>query len=131
MKVLVFGTFDQLHPGHLFLLNEANSRGDLSIVVAQDETVRRIKNKFPQQNQSERISALHEKFPDAEILKGDAVDYLQPLQLVQPDLVLLGYDQQLPPGVTHQDFRCAVERLDAFEPEKYKSSILRSDNDSE
>ena len=44
---MIFGTFDLLHPGHFFVLEEAAKRGDVTVVVARDSTVKRIKNRPP------------------------------------------------------------------------------------
>ncbi|MHA1486682.1 MAG: adenylyltransferase/cytidyltransferase family protein, partial [Promethearchaeota archaeon] len=35
-KVLVAGTFDIIHPGHLYLINEAAKMGDVYVIVATD-----------------------------------------------------------------------------------------------
>ena len=126
MKVLVFGTFDHLHPGHRFLLEAASKRGELHVVVARDETVKRIKGKLPDQKEDERVTAIQEAFPNTDVILGDTKEYLVPVQAINPDLIILGYDQKLPPGVSEVDFHCTVERLEAFEPEKYKSSLRGS-----
>jgi FAD synthetase len=130
MKVLVFGTFDRLHPGHVFLLTEAAKRGELHVVVARDANVLRMKGKFPEQGEVQRKHALEEAFPDAHVVLGDPEDFLRPVFLIQPDLILLGYDQKLPPGVRVKDLPCPLERLPAFQPEKYKSSLRRSQNNN-
>lgn len=125
MKVLVFGTFDQLHPGHLFFLNEAEKRGVLHVVVARDVNVERIKGHSPLQSQTERQAALKKMFPDAHVIIGDAEDFLVPVREVSPDVIILGYDQRLPPGVQEADFPCPIERIGSLEPAKYKSSVRR------
>jgi len=125
MTVLVFGTFDLLHPGHLFVLNEAARHGELHVVVARDHNVEKIKGKRPAQNEEERLTAIAQKFPDAHPRLGDAEDFLAPVRAINPDLILLGYDQKLPHGISEDDLPCPVERLEAFEPEKWKSSIRR------
>ncbi len=125
MKVLVFGTFDLLHPGHEFLLKEASKRGELHVVVARDANVLRIKNRTPVHSEEERVQSVRSVVPDADVMLGDPADFLAPVRRVQPDLILLGYDQQLPPGVKEINLLCTVERLPPFEPEKYKSSLLR------
>lgn len=126
MKVLVFGTFDRLHPGHRFLLTEAAKRGELHIVVARDANVLKIKGKKPGQTEEERFATLKKEFPQAHVVLGDSEDFLVPVRKVNPDLILLGYDQKLPPGVAETDLPCPVERLTAFEPEKWKSCLQRS-----
>jgi cytidyltransferase-like protein len=127
MRVLVFGTFDLLHPGHRYLLAEAAKRGELNVVVARDRNVERIKGKTTVHSEEERLAAVRAAAPSARAMLGDREDFLAPVRAVQPDLILLGYDQKLPPGVTEDAFPCPVERLPAFEPEKWKSSILRRD----
>lgn len=129
MRVLVFGTFDELHPGHHYVLKQALKRGELHVIVARDTNVRRIKGRDAMQNQDERIAAIREAFPDAHVALGDPTDFRAPLAAIQPDLVLLGYDQKLPPGVSPDDIHCAIERLPAFKPTKYKSSLLRQSKD--
>ena len=125
MRVLVFGTFDRLHPGHEFLIREAMKHGELHVVVARDATVEIIKGNAPEQSEEQRIAAIRSVFPEADVVLGDAADYLAPVRTIHPDLILLGYDQKLPPGVSVEDLSCPVERLPAYEPEKYKSSIRR------
>jgi FAD synthetase len=123
MRVIVFGTFDNLHAGHNFLLNEASARGDLFIVVARDKNVEHIKGKPPKQNEDERRTALQDAYPNAKVRLGDMDDYAAPLREIQPDLLIFGYDQELPPGFTEKDVPCSYERIEAFQPEKFKSSL--------
>lgn len=130
MRILLFGTFDHLHPGHQFVLDEAAKRGEVFVVIARDRNVERIKGKESQQTEEERKTAVQNAAPSAVVLLGDAEDFLAPVRVVRPDLILLGYDQQLPPGVTDQAFPCPVERLPSFEPERFKSSIRRNSTGS-
>ena len=59
--VLVFGTFDGLHDGHRFFLQEARKQGEKLIAsVARDEIVERFKKKRPRQTLAERMNALTE-----------------------------------------------------------------------
>lgn len=55
-KVIVNGTFDVIHPGHLALLNYAKSLGDFLIVaIDTDDRVRQLKGPSrPINNQDER-----------------------------------------------------------------------------
>ncbi len=125
-RVLVFGTFDGLHPGHKFVLSEASKRGELFVVVARDVTVSSLKSRSPEHTELVRRDAIADAFPHAHVLLGSAEgDFLAPVREVAPDLILLGYDQKLPPGVDESHFSCPVERLAAFKPDKYKSSLLR------
>lgn len=124
MKVMIFGTFDKFHPGHEFVLKEAMKRGDVTVIVARDANVERIKGKRPHYDERIRVAAIKTAFPAANVRLGDDENFLAPIRKFQPDLILLGYDQRLPPGVTDADLPCAVERLPGHEPHKYKSSLL-------
>ena len=42
-QVVIAGTFDILHPGHVFLISEAAKLGEVTVVIAQDENVLRAK----------------------------------------------------------------------------------------
>ncbi|MBI1812794.1 adenylyltransferase/cytidyltransferase family protein [Candidatus Peregrinibacteria bacterium] len=125
MRILVFGTFDRLHPGHRFLLEAAMSRGELWVVVARDANVRRIKGRLPDQREEERKQSLEEAFPEAHVILGDPEDFLEPVRAIAPNKILLGYDQKLPPSVSMDDLPCPVERLSAFKPHQHKSSVRR------
>ena len=127
MRIMLFGTFDHLHPGHLSVLREAGLRGeDVTVVVARDKNVERMKGKPPEQGEDERMAAIRLVFPSFDVRIGDDADFLAPVRSVRPDLILLGYDQMLPPGVTEADLGATVERLHAFEPKRYKSSLRRT-----
>jgi len=53
-KVFVTGCFDMLHSGHVAFLMEAASHGDVYVGIGSDETVHRLKGRFPINNQDER-----------------------------------------------------------------------------
>jgi FAD synthetase len=124
-RVLIFGTFDHFHPGHEFVVRSALERGSVTAVVARDATVERIKGKRPRQGEPERMRVIRERFEGLTVILGDAKDFLAPVRDVRPDLILLGYDQQLPPGITEKDLGADIERLPAYEPQKFKSSLMR------
>lgn len=44
-KVLTYGTFDLLHPGHIYLLKEAKKLGDELIVGVSTDEFNSIKHK--------------------------------------------------------------------------------------
>jgi FAD synthetase len=125
MNVMVFGTFDDLHPGHEYVFTEALQRGKVWAVVARDSNVMKIKGRAPLQTQEQRMQAITQKFPDVQVMLGDPEDFLAPVRTVQPDLILLGYDQHLPPGVTAEELGVPTERLAPFHPEIHKSSLRR------
>jgi len=46
-KVLVAGTFDILHPGHIFLINEAAKLGEVHVIVATDKNRKSFSGELP------------------------------------------------------------------------------------
>jgi FAD synthetase len=135
MRVMVFGTFDDLHPGHEYVFQQALERSHIGdpdsdsgvwAVVARDANVVKIKGRAPLQTEAERMEAIAKKFPDVHIMLGSDGDFLQPVRDVQPDLIVLGYDQKFPPHVSEHDLGVPIERLESFHPEVHKSSLRRS-----
>lgn len=53
-KVFVTGCFDMLHSGHVAFLVEAASHGDVYVGIGSDETVGKLKGRYPVNNQDER-----------------------------------------------------------------------------
>jgi len=94
-KVLIFGTFDGLHDGHIFFISQAKKVAEnLIICVARDEIVFTIKNHYPKKSLENRMRILSEKFTKAIILAGD--EALQKWSAVlehKPEIIALGYDQ--------------------------------------
>lgn len=123
--IMVFGTFDLLHPGHHFLVEEALRRGRVTVVVARSTNVEKIKGRSPVQNDEERLAAIRKAFPSVTVILGTDNDFLRPIRELKPDLLLFGYDQRLPPSITESDLKCRIERAEAFQPEKYKSSLMK------
>jgi FAD synthetase len=94
--VLVFGTFDLLHAGHRYLLEQARRHGDRLVVsLARDQFVRSWKGKEPRYPQEERARRLKEAGLADEVRLSDP----EPrsfglLAEVRPDLICLGHDQK-------------------------------------
>jgi len=122
--VLAFGTYDLFHLGHEYFLREAKKYGDrLVVVVARDANVERIKGRSPQQDEETRRAVVEEFEAVDEVVLGyeEWGKHMRVLEDIAPNVICLGYDQkaQLPEG----DWKVVV--IDSFEPEKYKSSLLR------
>jgi len=118
MKVMVFGTYDIFHKGHEYFLNKASEYGKLVIVLARDETVKEIKGK-PLNSEENRKRYLEAS--GYEVYLGGLGDKMEIVRKINPDLICLGYDQDSF-GV-EKEFE--VVRIEGFEVEKYKSSLLR------
>ncbi|MGO9612300.1 MAG: adenylyltransferase/cytidyltransferase family protein [Dissulfurispiraceae bacterium] len=128
IRVVCAGTFDFLHLGHLEFLRQAKSLGDdLIVIVARDETVKRIKGFIPTHNEQLRKQNVEQtRIPDSVILGNLGADLFQVLRDLAPDIIALGYDQRVSEHELSERFpECKIIRLRPFQPEKYKSSFFR------
>jgi FAD synthetase len=94
-KVLIAGTFDIIHPGHLFLINEAAKLGEVHVVVATDRNAERFKGKAPIIPEQQRLDVVKgiKNVKDATLGKSDN-DTLKTVEEINPDIILLGPDQK-------------------------------------
>src|SRR5208282_433989 len=93
VRVMATGVFDLLHPGHVFFLTEARKLGDeLVVVVARDQTARRLKREpyVPEHIRREMVGSL--KPVDRAVL-GSATDIYETVINERPNIIVLGYDQ--------------------------------------
>jgi len=123
-KVMVFGTFDLLHKGHLYFLSEAKKQGTyLIVVVARDSTVEKIKHKKPKHTELERKYAIEKtKIADKVILGAEKLSF-ECIVDEKPDVICLGYDQNSQscekkfPNITYI-------RIAPYKPHVYKTSKI-------
>ena len=77
-KVMLFGTFDILHKGHEFFLNEAKKLGDFLVVaVARDDTVRKVKKQQPLNDEKMRLGNLQKPGIADKVILGYSGDKLR------------------------------------------------------
>lgn len=130
-KVMVFGTFDGLHPGHLDFLKQARGFGDyLLVIVARDKNVKKIKGRLPKFKEAERLKEIIKNRVADEVVLGKFDDKYGLIEYYRPNVICLGYDQEyfikdLPEKLKEFNmFDTEIVRLKPFQPEKYKSSII-------
>jgi FAD synthetase len=130
-KVMVFGTFDIFHKGHINFLQQARREGDfLLVVVARDETVQKIKKRKAQNSARKRLLAIKNSQLADKVLLGGLGDKYAVIKKYQPDIICLGYDQKAYVDKLKdklQQFgleKTRIKKLKPFHPEKYKSSLL-------
>jgi len=92
-KVLVGGTFDIVHPGHIEFLKEAAKRGLVYVVVARDQNVKKIKGRSPIMNEKDRLAVVSAIKYVYKAFLGDESDFLKPIEVIRPDIIFLGPDQ--------------------------------------
>ena len=135
--VVVAGTFDGIHPGHLSFLKQASELGnELVVIVARDKTVQTVKGHKPKLSEQQRCKDLRSlSIVKRAILGDDTGDFLKPVVQLQPDVLALGYDQWPVEAALIKEL-CArgltdtkVVRLESHQPTKYHSSILKQKSD--
>lgn len=126
-KVMVAGTFDIIHPGHLHFFEQAKAHGDhLSVVVSHD-----CRGKpGVRHSQQERVWAVSVLSMVDEVVKGSDGDMFNILKQVQPHVLCLGYDQnvddvKVQQFVNENGLSTKIVRCQAHMPELFKSSLLR------
>lgn len=130
-KVLVFGAFDLVHPGHLYFLSEAKRKGDfLAVVLARDQTIKKLKKRKPLYPEQTRLKNLKKLKVADRILLGNLKDKYQIISKIRPEIICLGYDQEffvrnLKSELKKRKVNCRIVRLKGYKPKQYKSSILK------
>jgi FAD synthetase len=135
-KVLVFGTFDLLHPGHLSFLRQAKRKGSRLIAsIARDEYVRERKHREPCRHDYERLTRVLETgLVDEAYLSDEELGSFAIVERCRPDVVCFGHDQDLLRkhllewiATRGESIGCrpATFTLEAHHPERYKSSKIR------
>ena len=128
-RVMVFGTFDVLHPGHISFLKQAKKLGDYLIVsLARENNIRKIKGRAARHSEAERKSMLEAvKFVDKAVL-GAREDYIGHILAQKPNVIALGYDQKAYTKELKSKLAKAglkkimIVRMKSFKPRQYKSS---------
>lgn len=126
---MVFGTFDLVHPGHVNFLEQAKKLGDtLTVVVARDETVERVKKITPVHTAVERQQLVTQLGIADKVILGNVGDKFQVIRDEHPAIIALGYDQHsiVEDLETKVGANVKIVRLAGFKPEYYKSSKLKN-----
>jgi cytidyltransferase-like protein len=135
-KILIFGTFDGVHLGHLDFFKQARklSKNPFLIVsIARDKNVLKIKNKLPFNNEKQR-QALVKKTKLAErVVLGSLNNYLLHIIKENPDYIGLGYDQihytkNLKKDLKDLGLAPKIRRLKPYKENIYKNSLLNKKN---
>jgi FAD synthetase len=121
VRVMATGVFDLLHIGHIHFLTEARRLGDeLVVVVARDSTARRFKHE-PIMGEASRVQLIASLKPvDRAILGHEGGSIYDILEEVQPDIIVLGFDQihnedKILEECRKRGLRTKVVRLPKFE----------------
>lgn len=128
---MVFGTFDILHPGHKYFLQQAKKYGDYLIaVIARDSTVKTVKGKLPEHREKQRLGAIIGLNLADKAVLGNKRDKYAVIRKYRPDVICLGYDQkyfvdQLKAEIKKLKLYIKIIRLKPYKPHKYKTSVIK------
>ncbi len=133
-RVMVFGTFDMLHDGHLDFFRQARALVDdpqLIVSVARDQSTERIKGVRPKHTELERLALIEACDLVDEAVLGDRNGFIEHIVASRPDIIALGYDQageyvqHLEAELSNAGLEVKIVRLKPFRPEIYKTSKLQ------
>lgn len=129
--VMIFGTFDIIHGGHIHMFKEAKEYGNrLIAVVARDVNVERIKEYGSLHTENERLELLSHIDLIDEVVMGDKTDVYKVIQEKKPDVIALGYDQkvyvdELANAITKFDLNTKIVKLTSYREGELKSNKIR------
>ena len=134
VKVMVFGTFDGLHLGHLNFFKQARGlvprQSFLIVSIARDENVFKIKKGLPTLNEKERMALIRKcGLADKVILSG-LKNHLPHIIKERPDIIALGYDQKeyvknLKKDLRNEGLDVKIVRLKPYKKHLFKNSLLK------
>ena len=124
------GTFDIIHPGHLYYLSEAKKYGDrIVVVVARDDTSKSVKGKKPLHNEKQRLEAVRMLEIVDEAVLGRLGNIFDIIGEINPNVICLGYDQkvqkqELEDELKKRGIKADVIRIGPYMENVYKSSKM-------
>jgi len=91
-RVVATGTFDILHPGHIYYLEESRKLGDeLHVIVARDANVRHKPR--PVIGEAQRLRVIQALRVVDHARLGDPTDMYRPIREIDPAVITLGFNQ--------------------------------------
>ncbi|MFW9875646.1 MAG: adenylyltransferase/cytidyltransferase family protein [Candidatus Thorarchaeota archaeon] len=149
-RILIAGTFDLIHAGHIYLISEAAKLGDVYVVVATDRNREMFSGERPIISQEQRLEVIRsiKNVKEARLGRNDN-DTLKTVEEINPHIILLGPDQKYSieilknglkeKGLNHIEVRRLEKYYDKYElhssslikhkiVERYKKDKLKTHN---
>ena len=133
-RILVAGTFDLIHAGHIYLINEAAKLGDVYVVVSTDKNREIFSGERPIIRQEQRLEVIKnlKNVKEARLGRNDN-DTLKTVEEIKPDIILLGPDQKYSIDVLKKGLKeiglnhIEVKRLETYynKYELHSSSLIK------
>ena len=100
-KVLVGGCFNSIHLGHIYFLKESKKLGDeLFVILANDKNNKKLYSV----SAKERKRLLEALNIADKVVIGNPNNKADIVKKIKPDIIALGYDQELPKGLNKLKF---------------------------
>lgn len=96
--ILTGGKFNKIHPGHIWLLKKAKKLGYLIVVLAHDSHNKR-QYAVPAKARRKNLESL--KIADKVVI-GDKKRFVKVVKNFRPDVIVMGYDQNMPDKETEE-----------------------------
>lgn len=123
------GTFDIIHPGHGYYLQESKNLGGkdakLVVVVARDSTVRSRK-RVPVVNEEQRLEVVKMLKPVDEAYLGSTTDMFKIVEKINPDIITIGADQNFDLDLLREELQKRDLKAEVVKITGYKKSTLDS-----
>ena len=127
-RVVATGTFDLLHPGHLYYLEESKKLGDeLFVIVARDVNVKHKPHPIvPEDQRLQMVAALK---PVDHAMLGDTRDMFLPIEKIRPAIITIGFnqmfdEQKLGAQLAERNLPAKIVRIGKFADGELSSSRL-------
>lgn len=138
IRIMVFGTFDIIHPGHRHFFQQARmlaasgkkaTQPFLIVSLARDKNVQRIKGKMPSSNEKKRLARVKALEEVDKAVLGAIGNHIPHIVKEKPEIIALGYDQAayvggLRTALSKAGLKVKIVRMKPHLPNKYKTSIL-------
>jgi len=124
--VVATGTFDILHPGHLYYLGESRRLGDkLYVIVARDRNVRHKPR--PVLPEDQRVKMVASLKPVDHAILGDLHDMFKPIEEIRPAIITFGFNQhfneeKIRSELENRGLAAELVRIGSYDKDRYCSS---------
>jgi len=132
-KIMVFGTFDGLHKGHLNFFRQAKNftkNSFLIVSIARDKNVFKIKGFFPRLSERARMNLVRKCILVDQVVLSGIKNHIPHIVKICPDIIALGYDQKayvknLKKDLKNNNILVKIIRLKPFKKNIYKNHLLK------
>ncbi len=128
MKVLVAGTFDIFHLGHLYFFKEAKKYGDELYVIVSSDSVSKKNGKKTIYTQKERAKIIKELKVVDKVVLGKSEKIIENVKKIKPDIICIGYDQIIPSEIKKISEKQKIKIIKIkkkYNVKKCKSSVIK------